>query len=316
MNSCYCGKDKDVCGADKATVLRTKIRHGVDRNVLQCGECDVVFLEPIEMDLQEYYREEYRKEYSPSVEREMSPRQTYDMYRPFMDERIDRVKQHLSPDMTVLEIGCATGHFLDALKPYTERQYGLEYNEAHSTFVRNQLGIECFSTPIQETGLEENSLDMIFMFHIFEHVENPSVFLEEVTRYLKPGGKVYIEVPNVDDALLSTYGVETYADFYYKDPHLFYFTPSTLRLVADSVGIQGEIEMIQRYSLLNHLYWTATGNPMPDAESGMAIPKFTGAQEGFAGVANEWLAKVDAEYRELLKEHNKAEAFAFVGVKK
>lgn len=310
---CYCGRSDAECGLENAAVIRTRIRHGIERKVFQCGECKLVFLEPKTEDLREYYREQYRRDYSPSVEREMNARETFDMYRPYMDERAERVSPHLSGDMSVLEIGCATGHFLDALEPHVGRRQGIEYNESHAAFVRDELDIPCYTTPIEESGIEEDSLDMIFMFHVFEHVENPTEFMAGMGRYLSDRGKIYIEVPNIDDALIEPYTVAGYADFYYREPHLFYFSSTTLTQVARTAGFSGEIEMIQRYSLLNHLHWVSTGQPMADAEMGMRVPTFVDAPDDFTAEANAFLAEADTQYRNLLKQHGKAEAMAFLG---
>ena len=71
--------------------------------------------------------------------------------------------------------------------------------------------------------------------------------------------------------------------------------------------------MIQRYSLLNHLHWVSTGQPMADAEMGMRVPTFVDAPDDFTAEANAFLAEADTQYRNLLKQHGKAEAMAFLG---
>jgi 2-polyprenyl-3-methyl-5-hydroxy-6-metoxy-1,4-benzoquinol methylase len=310
---CFCGLSATDCGRDSSEVVRTKIRRGIERNVLKCPSCDLVYLEPKKEDLQEFYREQYRKDYSPSVVRELSARETFDMYRPFMGDRVDRVAPHLSSEMRVLEIGCATGHFLDSIRSKVGECVGIEYNESHAAFVREELGFDCHTVPIQESGIEKGSIDMVFMFHVFEHVEDPVEFLKSILPYLTDDGRIYVEVPNVDDALIAPYAVQEYADFYYREPHLFYFSPDTFEKVTTAAGFTGEIEMVQRYSLLNHMHWVSAHGPMDDAESGMAVPTFKDGEDEFTTIANEFLARVDAEYRALLKSHGRAEAMVFNG---
>ncbi len=310
---CLCKYSSSEVPTSTPTVVRTKLRHGIERKVLHCEVCDFVFLEPQSADLQEYYREQYRKDYSPSVVREMSPRETFEMYRPYMVERIGRVGPHLLNDMTVLEIGCSTGHFLDALAPHVGERIGIEYNASHAAFVRNELGVPCYTAPIQESGIAQGSIDVIFMFHVFEHVEDPVSFLAGMRPYLSERGSVYIEVPNVDDALVSPYAISEYADFYYREPHISYFSPRSFNLTARLAGFSGEQEMIQRYSLMNHMHWVSARSPMKDAESGMATPTFADDESDFTLAVNQWLAKADDDYRELLKKHERAESMAFLG---
>lgn len=314
---CYCGHSSSECGLCKPILIQDFVRGGIKRKVLQCETCGLVYLEHKNMDLHEFYKEEYRKTYSPTVGQESSPQETFNIYRPFMQERIDRVKPHLTSNMCILEIGCSTGHFLDALTPYVKERIGLEYNLAHSEFIRKELGLECYTDPIQQTDIPRNSLDMVFMFHVLEHTENPTEFLHELLPFLTETGKIYIEVPNVDDALIYPYAVSEYAAFYYREPHLFYFSPSTLRKVTYTAGYEGEIEMVQRYSLANHLHWVTARSPMRDAKTGMSAPKLTGEGIGeeleFTADLDAWLEKADGEYRELLKKHGRAESMAYIG---
>ena len=311
MTTCY------LCGAAEQELIREKLRHDVRRNVLRCPSCGLVWLEPKQADLKEFYRAEYRRQYSPAVDKEMSPEETFRMYEPFMAERIERVRSHLDGSMRVLEIGCATGYFLAALEPFVGERVGVEFNEAHAAYTRQRLGIEVYTDPIEKTNRPKGSFDVVFMFHVLEHMEDPEGFLRGLSEYLTPQGKVYIEVPNIDDALISPYKVAAYADFYYREPHLFYFSPATFRTLTERAGFRGEIEMIQRYSLANHIHWVTAGAPQPDAEAGMGVPKLRadhdGARTDFERELDGWLARVDHEYRALLQKHGRAEAMAFVG---
>ena len=69
------------------------------------------------------------------------------------------------------------------------------------------------------------------MFQVLEHVDDPIAFLAQVRRYLRPGGRLIVEVPNVDDWLLSVFSVPGYEDFDYRAPHVFYYSTRTLREV-------------------------------------------------------------------------------------
>ena len=74
-------------------------------------------------------------------------------------------------------------------------------------------------------------------------------------------GKLVVEVPNVDDALVSVYRVPAYVRFYYQKAHLYYFSRETLANTFALAGLEGSIEGVQRYDLSNHLRWMLTGEP-------------------------------------------------------
>ena len=53
-----------------------------------------------------------------------------------------------------------------------------------------------FQEDIQKkTSLEKNSLDLIFALDVLEHVENPSIAIDEILRILKEDGLLFISVP-------------------------------------------------------------------------------------------------------------------------
>ena len=75
-------------------------------------------------------------------------------------------------------------------------------------------------------------------------------------------GKIIIEVPNADDALLTLYDCESYKNFYYWKCHLFYYTAKTLKDICLKADFAVEyIKQIQRYPISNHLVWIKDGKP-------------------------------------------------------
>jgi hypothetical protein len=71
-----------------------------------------------------------------------------------------------------------------------------------------------------------------------------------------------IETPNANDALLSFYKSEAFANFTYWGCHLYLFTQETLRTVAEKAGLKvNYISQYQRYPLSNHLYWLSNQKP-------------------------------------------------------
>jgi len=47
----------------------------------------------------------------------------------------------------------------------------------------------------EETSFDSNSFDLIFALDILEHVENPSIAIDEILRILKEDGFLFISVP-------------------------------------------------------------------------------------------------------------------------
>ena len=86
-----------------------------------------------------------------------------------------------------------------------------------------------------------------------EHTFDPLSFLNTIYYYLKPGGIVYIEVPNLDDALLKVYDSKTFKNIFYHIAHRWYFSSESLNKLMEKARFKGEIMFTQMYNVLNHM---------------------------------------------------------------
>lgn len=306
-----------LCGSTNVKVRRRKLRHDAKRIVYECHRCDLVFLDEEKRDLQKYYAsQEYRKVYSPVIGKPARAKDIYDVYAPVMKSRLERVKKYLGKNKRILEVGCSAGHFLKTIKPHVGEMVGLEFNLENATYVRKHLGIDVYTEPIEKTDLPKKHFDVIFCFHTLEHMKDPLQFLKSIKPYLKEGGMVYIEVPNLDEGTLSLYHNTAYEDFYYREVHLFYFTPKTLMQLFRKAGYTGKVLPFQWYSFVNQMHWLLANAPQKSGYDGIKDPELVTATDVPAPVRktfNTWIQKVDKEYRALLEKHMRSDQIVFVG---
>ncbi|MCU1356862.1 MAG: methyltransferase [Acidimicrobiales bacterium] len=304
-----------LCGGTALDLVRTKVRHA-DRDVYLCQTCGLDFLAPNERDLREYYATDYRNEFGHAVGEPANSQQIFDVYEPFQAPRIELLKSYLPTDGRMLDIGASAGHFLAACAPHVAERVAVELNLDNAQFIRDTQGIDAYTTPVEETDLPKEHFDLITCFQTMEHIPDPRNFLQQVREYLKPDGWLYVEVPNLDDALLSVHGVGEYADFWYREPHLYNFSPATLTQLMDQAGFTGEILPVQRYGLLNHMNWLLARQPQPSAGVAMGEPALVPTAKSDADTElNAWFSRVDQEYRELLRKHVVSESIGFIGKK-
>ncbi len=224
----------------------------------RCETCGFVFLWPLpaEEELRRYYiSETYRREYADASVDER--------YRTDLNEartRVSRLLKLLTPDARLLEIGSGSGAFLDSVKPYVGYVQGVEPDQASRTWIKEHLGMKV-SRDLAELAGEGYYFDLIVSFHVLEHILEPVEFLKRLSQLLLPEGKLVVEVPNIDDVLVSVYRVSAYLGFYHQKAHLSYFSKSTLALALEKAGFSGEIVGIQRYDLSNHITWMLKGKP-------------------------------------------------------
>ena len=152
-----------------------------------------------------------------------------------------------------MDIGCGDGRFLRSMEKLgvpRDRIYGLELDERVVAPLREQ-GFQAFCERVEDCErIPEASLDLITMFHVIEHVDDPASVVRQAARWLAPGGIFAVETPNLDslDARLFH---DTHWGGYHIPRHWNLFQPDTLaRLFSD----QGLEPVATRYQT-GHSFW-------------------------------------------------------------
>lgn len=254
-----------LCNSDNTIYLSSEIRNDVtgEYKMYCCSDCETHFLypRPVSEELKNYYDGKFREEvHSERYYDYEALNGVFQRFLPEARQRVARVQQDLNARDDVLEIGCSVGYFMEAIADKVVSVCGTEWDQKAQQYIRDNTkydSIRVSSNP-QDFGKQ---FDKIFMFHVLEHIEEPVSFLESLKLVLKPGGCIYIEVPNVDDILVKTYQCDAFKNFYYKKAHLYNFNEKGLVYVFENAGYQYTIDYIQRYDLSNHLHWLHKGLP-------------------------------------------------------
>jgi SAM-dependent methyltransferase len=123
----------------------------------------------------------------------------------------------------LLEIGCATGRFLARARARGFSVAGVEPEQEYSEFGRRQDGLEIHTGFVEDVSLPPSSFDLIACLHVVEHVPDPVKFLETARTLLRPGGHLYVVVPN-----LRQYDVSLRHPDLFDLLHLFAFSRNSL----------------------------------------------------------------------------------------
>ena len=295
-----------ICQRGDPEIVRVGIRENLDTEVYRCA-CGLEYITPPFEDPKAYYSLEYRKEHNPVPWAEMTAGQRFDYYRPLMPKRLPHFAKFIPPGQRVFEVGCSAGHYLDVLNKSGYAPVGCDYNPDDVKYVNKVLGIPCELGDI-ETAFPGKKFPAICCYHVLEHVVDPVGWLKTAYDRLESGGILYVQVPNLDDALHSVYKIPEFDQRWYREPHLSYFNAETLNRIGSKAGIAVTISNDQLYSMGNHLSWINTRKPMPDPAT---------AQEPmiFAPELSEVFKSMDADYREELCAQGIADCLIAVGRK-
>ena len=250
-------KDKCIlCGSGKSHIIHRGVRGNPDTNVLKCDNCGLVRLDTFPSDLDEFYKtSQMRKDENEASLSEIrsaaftDDHRRYDFIRPIIENR------------SYLDFGCGAGGVLSLARSNAREIYGVE-PETKMCNALNDEGIRCYSSIDSALSEKKGKIDVVSLFHVLEHLEDPVGYLEKINALLTDRGVMIIEVPNADDALLSLYENQAFADFTYWESHLYLYNNTTLTSLIKKCGLKLRfLTQIQRYPLSNTLYWLAKGKP-------------------------------------------------------
>lgn len=115
---------------------------------------------------------------------------------------IKRELKGLTKDSKILEAGCGFGHWVFWLAEQGYRTVGVDLAEktiatAKNYSRRNKItSCNFIEADIRQLPIKDNYFDLIFSFGVIEHFQHPESILNEFKRVLKPGGRIFLSMPN------------------------------------------------------------------------------------------------------------------------
>lgn len=299
-----------ICGNDVNDILTQKLRRG-EGVVYYCSKCDYGMLQPKFKYVKEYYNEEYRKKFKDNLidSQEEKPEEIYQMRCEYQKDRLDIIRTFFDKKKSFLEIGSSAGQFLSKVKAEFKYVAGIELSEQCAEYTRHKWDIPVYTKDLSQIEWNDFQFDYIGFFQVLEHIEKPKEFLSDVYKRLKNGGKVFIEVPSLDDALRKLWNVPAYEEFYYHEAHLSYFSEKSICKILEECGYKVEhVNYIQDYNFLNHVYWYFNNKPQPTCEFGLNEPQidFKKDDKRVQDAGNEinvLLADMNKKYFEILSKY-------------
>jgi 2-polyprenyl-3-methyl-5-hydroxy-6-metoxy-1,4-benzoquinol methylase len=118
---------------------------------------------------------------------------------------LDRVRAHLRPQDSVLELGCGTGTTALALAgsartilatDYSERMIAIATAKARASGVQN---VEFRTTTVEDAALERSSFEVVMAMNLLHLVEDLGAFLQRAHELIRPGGLFVSKTPCVGE---------------------------------------------------------------------------------------------------------------------
>ena len=165
-------------------------------------------------------------------------------------DRLDVIRQHKSGGR-LLEIGCATGEFLELAEKAGFEAVGIDASMLYADFAK-QKGLNVRHGRTEQCLKQGETFDVIAMFHLIEHIPEPKTFLEQIKAHLKDDGLLFVVCPNLDSTTRKPFGY-WHSNFQQPD-HLMFFTKDTLTDLLRRAGFSAVSVYSKEYP---HAFFTS-----------------------------------------------------------
>lgn len=208
-------------------------------HILSCPKCAVRWLSPLPSpeQLSQLYEKTYFEPGSDNYSYAAQIHESRDCFR----ETSLTFQRRLGAGDRVLDIGCATGDFLEEVNRAGLSGIGIEPSSYAATEARKR-GLRIIRGDLFTAELAPGSFGGIHMSHVLEHLPNIHETTAQVRALLRTDGWLYVEVPYQFDSLLdkanrilgrsrpelSTFSIH----------HCTFFTPKSLHALLERHGLE------------------------------------------------------------------------------
>lgn len=197
----------------------------------QCQGCDLIFLGHAEIaDLKSRYVDEgYVDTHGRFLEQDRA-------FRHIARQRVEWLLRRSSPG-SLLEIGPGRGYLLDEANAAGFDPVGVEPSPQLAERITAEFGVPVECGFLDEVELPHEKYDVICMYHVLEHVEDPVDLLGQIGGLLSEDGLLVIEVPNIASAMARRRG-DRWGAVQLTELHVSQFAPHTLSNLVERAGLE------------------------------------------------------------------------------
>lgn len=193
--------------------------------------------------------------------------------------------EHTEPG-PILDVGCSLGYALEAARSLGLDACGVDVSE-HAVAACRALGFNARTGSLAALPFADRAFSIVVMKHVLEHTPSPRRALAEVSRVLRPGGVVFIAVPNAD-YFKAVRSPQTSRFFRGEGgrAHYVYYTAATLGRLLEEEGLRvAAVHPCLVHRRAGALRWARDVASLPARRIGCAVARKTGLRKEFWMVA-------------------------------
>jgi 2-polyprenyl-3-methyl-5-hydroxy-6-metoxy-1,4-benzoquinol methylase len=201
----------------------------------RCRTCDLEFVSP-RLSFKDLADHVYSDNYLPRRDSGALSPEAKDQYK----KQIDGFEEIVDSRRDILDIGCGNGSFLEYARERGWKIAGVDIKLSRDA---RELGCPHWEGRLEEIDFGNSRFDVIRLNHVLEHTQDPLRELQICRQLLKPGGLLFVSVPNIAGlsprlkSLQSRLKLKSKRWRHYAAMHhLFFFSPDTLKKLFRKAG--------------------------------------------------------------------------------
>ncbi|MCL4418583.1 class I SAM-dependent methyltransferase [Patescibacteria group bacterium] len=192
--------------------------------VVRCLNCTHVFCSPVQKNIYKNYKDVVDDEYLGYAD---SLKISSNLVLPIIKNYIPKGK--------ILDVGCATGEFLQVARNFGYTAEGLELSKWSSEIARKK-GLKIYRQSLKTLSKKfPKRYDIITLFGVIEHFEFPADEINYLNILLKPGGILVVWTGDVDSIMSK---ILRRRWWYWQGQHIQYFSHKSLNTLFKKRGFE------------------------------------------------------------------------------
>lgn len=195
-SACPCSVD-----ASDDVIVSEIDRYGIPLTSVLCNRCGTLRFDPYldEASLADFYTNIYRKMYAMDVDDSEDYGDYIASQSSYSEKLLQFASDSVTPASRLCEVGCGGGGSVKFMQEGGYDAIGCDYDVAALQAGRRHGVKHLYYGDLSSLPAEqrEAKFDLIYLHHVFEHLDQPVSFLQDTRKYLKPNGKIVLIVPDI-----------------------------------------------------------------------------------------------------------------------
>lgn len=212
--------------------------------IVRCKQCGLMYTNPrVKPDyIWQGYSEAVDQKYVSQAELRIKTFQ----------RNLKKIGKYMPKKGKGLDIGCAAGFFLKVASDQGWSVEGVEPNKTLGEFGRTHYGVKIHSRNFLSLEMEKESLDLITLWDVLEHVPDPKAYIKKAFQLLKRGGFIFVNFPDTGSIFARLTGQK----WWFVSPvHIYYFDRKNIKRLFEEQGFKvRRIEMHWQTLELGYLF--------------------------------------------------------------